>query len=202
MDRIKTFLIERTGTSRYCLRIFDSKGGNGCPGGHYHQAFSEPVGETQDDPKSKYLCTNPPEIPKDDPRWPAKCEKCDYQFKPEDVRQVWGDALYRRVDSGELKLLEDMPAGAVWCEEWYEDWMPGPDGQSWACKLPDGTDWNIDGRANNCTRPNEKHHCWVREGVAPDFNVGKGGNTCAAGAGSIATPGYHGFLRNGWLERC
>jgi hypothetical protein len=27
--------------------------------------------------------------------------------------------------------------------------------------------------------------------------VGKSGNTCAAGAGSIAVDGYHGFLRNG-----
>jgi len=58
--------------------------------------------------------------------------------------------------------------------------------------------------AANCTayvdaRP---HHCWVREGVPPLLTVGKTGITCGAGAGSILVPGWHGFLRNGFLEQC
>jgi hypothetical protein len=33
------------------------------------------------------------------------------------------------------------------------------------CVLPDGHPWDIDGRASNCTMPEEKtHRCWVRHG--------------------------------------
>jgi hypothetical protein len=64
--------------------------------------------------------------------------------------------------------------------------------------LPNGNHWNIDGRANNCTSPNDRlHRCWVRTGEVPNITVGKGGNTCAAGAGSILSGNYHGFLING-----
>jgi len=61
----------------------------------------------------------------------------------------------------------------------------------------------IDGPANNCTRkddPGQKHHhCWVRHGVPPSITVDKNGPTCEAGAGSILTKNWHGFLRNGML---
>lgn len=63
---------------------------------------------------------------------------------------------------------------------------------------PDGHWWDIDGRASNCTMKDDKaHRCWVRHGEPPDITVDKNGPTCAAGAGSIKTPGYHGFLRDG-----
>jgi hypothetical protein len=68
--------------------------------------------------------------------------------------------------------------------------------------LPNGIEWMIDGQASNCTRPNEDHFCWVRTGEPPNVTVGKDGNTCAAGAGSIQARDYHGFLRNGYLESC
>lgn len=74
----------------------------------------------------------------------------------------------------------------------------GCDGRHLFVITPDGQDWDIDGRASNCTRPDDDvHRCWVRHGEAPGITVDKRGNTCAAGAGSIAMPGYHGFLRNG-----
>jgi len=82
---------------------------------------------------------------------------------------------------------------------------PGRDGRVLICRMPDGHDWVIDSRANNCTLPlDDKHWCWVREGRPEDgtLNVSKSGRTCSAGAGSIATPGYHGFLRHGRLVRC
>jgi hypothetical protein len=34
------------------------------------------------------------------------------------------------------------------------------------------------------------------------LTVDKNGDTCAAGAGSILTPAWHGFLRNGELVAC
>lgn len=75
------------------------------------------------------------------------------------------------------------------------------DGPQLTVVLPDNTPWNIDSRASNCTMPYDySHRCWIREGEPPNVTAGKNGNTCAAGAGSIATPNYHGFLRNGVIK--
>lgn len=64
--------------------------------------------------------------------------------------------------------------------------------------LPNGHWWDIDGRASNCTMPEDKvHHCWVRHGEPPTITVDKNGVTCQAGAGSIQSDDYHGFLQNG-----
>jgi hypothetical protein len=41
------------------------------------------------------------------------------------------------------------------------------------------------------------HKCWVRHGEPPNHTVDKRGNTCGAGAGSILSGSYHGFLRDG-----
>ena len=112
--------------------------------------------------------------------------------------------IYKRSDTGEEITLRDAPVGAIWRADWYED-MPeytGTDGKSYVCRTPGG-DWMIDGRASNCTKPNDNEHkCWCRHGEAPNFTVNKVGNTCAAGAGSIMMRNYHGFLINGELTDC
>jgi hypothetical protein len=45
------------------------------------------------------------------------------------------------------------------------------------------------------------HKCWVRHGdpKTGTVHVDKNGVTCGAGAGSIASGSYHGFLHNGFL---
>jgi hypothetical protein len=106
----------------------------------------------------------------------------------------------------------------------------GPDGHSLVVRLPDGHDWNVDGGCNNCDSPcrvcgvayhshpawrgpagdthmyedARPHKCWVRHGEARtgQVTVDKNGVTCGAGAGSIATPGWHGFLTQGELRPC
>lgn len=88
----------------------------------------------------------------------------------------------------------------------------GYDGKSIVCVVPykrdgtlnDTTWWHIDSRANNCTMPEDKEHrCWCRHGtVGETVHVDKVGNTCAAGAGSIGVPGFHGFLHHGVLRDC
>lgn len=66
--------------------------------------------------------------------------------------------------------------------------------------LPNGHHWDIDSRANNCTLPNDRtHRCWVRTGEPPHITAGKVGHTCSAGAGSIMSGDYHGFLKDGIL---
>ena len=74
------------------------------------------------------------------------------------------------------------------------------DGKHLHVVLPNGRHWDVDSRASNCTVPNDTtHRCWVRHGEPPNVTVDKAGETCRAGAGSIAADDYHGFLRNGWL---
>lgn len=84
-------------------------------------------------------------------------------------------------------------------DAWWYSWK-GADEKSLMVVTPDGWTWNIDGPASNCTMPDDREHrCWVRHGEAPEITVDKDGLTCGAGAGSIQTPKWHGFLRNGYL---
>jgi hypothetical protein len=114
---------------------------------------------------------------------------------------------YRRPDTGEIKTaIRDFGPGAMWDAWWYGGVTGGPflsplpDGRNLCVTLPNGNDWCIDHRASNCTMPDDtEHHCWVRHGEPPDVTVDKNGLTCAAGAGSILSGSYHGFLQNGEL---
>ena len=81
------------------------------------------------------------------------------------------------------------------CGEW-----DNCDGVHWYLRLPNNEPWQLTGRARNCTKPDDKlHRCWVLEGEPENFNISKSGNTCGAGAGSIASGDFHGWLRNGEL---
>ena len=116
-----------------------------------------------------------------------------------------GKPRYRRLDTGE-ELRGDLPAGALYVadpERKYR-YTRGHDGDAVVCVLPDGDHWHIDSFANNCTLPNDREHrCWVRHGSKPGvIHVDKQGLTCSAGAGSIATKQFHGFLHNGELYSC
>lgn len=85
-------------------------------------------------------------------------------------------------------------------DDYYWDNQNGP---SLCAVLPEGSYWNIDSRASNCTMKDDRtHRCWVRTGEPPNIHVGKDGHTCQAGAGSIlvnqGTPSeWHGFLHHG-----
>lgn len=122
---------------------------------------------------------------------------------------------------GQRFTLGEAPAGAMWDAHWmkHEDLRTGPDGITLVVRLPNGRDWLVDSEASNCTRtqwgPKEidgkmhekvwlgrTHYCWVRHGdprQPSTVHVDKNGDTCAAGAGSILSGGYHGFLHHGHL---
>ena len=112
-----------------------------------------------------------------------------------------------RPDTGEEHThKKDFGVGAMWRATWIPrnwDWTNETEPHIYVCcpNGEDGTrDWDIDSRAANCTMPHDKkHRCWIRHGVPPNLTVDKQGLTCAAGAGSIAMPKWHGFLRNGEL---
>lgn len=229
------FVLEDNGTVRRWLRRYRSVDPDDklCPVNRYHNGMGL-IGDGPSEPHNGMAATlGDVSTYKDDPRWPVKCDHCDYHFTPEDQWQVFGKCLYRRVDTGEVMSIKEAPAGALWRATYQEDCasLVGADGQCWMCKLPGGHEWMIDSRANNCDSPckhcgrpfhvhaqenweqqkvncpnhyedSRPHKCWVREGVAPNFTVGKNGITCGAGAGSILVPEWHGFLRNGRLEQC
>lgn len=163
--------------------------------------------------------------PHDDARWPTHCP-CGYAFVVDDNFYLDRNNLYRRSDTGELTTLCAAPPGAMWDAIWYRShgaggpWT-GPDGLSLVVRLPNGSDWCPDQQASNCTRdqygPKEidgrlwdkawlgrTHYCWVRHGDprAGTIHVDKNGDTCAAGAGSIVSGNYHGFLHDSHLTNC
>jgi hypothetical protein len=148
------------------------------------------------------------DVKDDDPRWPTKCAYCDYVFLPTDEWQRGMHLIYTSSRNGERTTTERAPLGAMWYADWLSDFHKGPDGHCLMVRVPGNDsrgrpyhhDWCVDGRASNCTLPEDtEHRCWVRHGVPPKVTVDKNGKTCAAGAGSIATPGWHGYLRNGML---
>ena len=128
---------------------------------------------------------------------------CGYTFgKASTVR--WGAPRYRRLDNG-AELRGKLPPGALyvaWERRESQEEGFGLDGKMVVCVLPNGDHWHIDSRASNCTMKTDKaHRCWVRHGtVGQVIHVDKNGNTCQAGAGSIAVDGWHGFLHNGELR--
>ncbi|HEY6330714.1 MAG TPA: hypothetical protein VI756_15365, partial [Blastocatellia bacterium] len=144
----------------------------------------------------------------DDPRWPT-VYPCGRLVTSNDVRQLFSERLYRRSDTGDLiEGLNNAPPGAMWDAWWHrrEDLpgaLVGADGISLTVMCPDGHEWFVDAQCSNCTMPDDfyqlHHHCWVRHGTVPNITVDKAGATCRAGAGSIATGHWHGFLRNGEL---
>lgn len=208
--KIACFWLEPTEVNLSYLRRYSSGWGD-CPVHGYHNAMlfldRRPIVLTSDG----YIDSSA-EHPKDDPRWPTACG-CGYVFADGDAKQLHTEQLFRRLDNGEEMTLRDAPVGALWSAWWLAD-IPsyrGPDGVCLMVKTPGG-EWHVDGRANNCTlKDDDVHKCWVRHGDPRDplglqtgqpLHVDKNGNTCAAGAGSILQPTYHGFLHHGHLVQC
>lgn len=202
MNGIKCFLLEPTDHEKRYLRRY--AGGSSCPNETgYHDAmnFLDESREVMSEDGSHWVDSGQTAANfKAHPLWPTHCS-CGYEFDINDSWQLFTSHVYRRADTGEEMTLRDAPAGAIWDATWFHsvaDWC-GSDGHAFMCRLPFGHDWHIDGPASNCTRPNEAHKCWIRHGNPPDLTVDKNGDTCAAGAGSILTSRWHGFLRNGYL---
>lgn len=200
----KCFLLEPVHQIRIWCRRYSSQ--TPCPlmpGQYsYHNAmnllgdFDHPHVPNQFEEWCDFVATLRP--PKDAPLWPTTCG-CGFSF-PEEERQMFTHRLYT-TDTGVLTTLADAPPGALWVAWWMGNnctWDNATE-PPLLCKTPGG-DWNIDGRANNCTMPEDRlHRCWIRHGIPPNIHVDKNGLTCTAGAGSIQAGAYHGFLHNGEL---
>jgi hypothetical protein len=194
----KCFLVTATTRAALSLRRYISSAELKCPREGYHNAlmFIQNV-DIKFDPRG-YWDADRLDIPREDPRWPTHCA-CGFAFREGDEWQEYKDRLY--TDGSKDYPHRDLPVGAMY----YADWLPK--NMFWDNKTDDhlhvvtpGGTWDIDGRASNCTLPNDRlHRCWVRHGEPPNIHVDKAGLTCSAGAGSIQSGSYHGFLHDGSL---
>ena len=205
---IRCFWLEPTQREAQALRRYANASCQAVPGG-CHDART-PIGTAPAIRNEKGFHIEVPRAtwpPRADLLWPTRCA-CGYEFKASDAWQLFSELLYVRTDTREEHTLRSAPPGAMWDAWWYREGGhkggylgagPGPDGRCLMVKTPGG-EWYVDGRASNCTMPNDDvHRCWVRRGEVPNITVDKAGDTCGAGGGSIQAGSYHGFLTNGEL---
>lgn len=204
-SRIKTFWCERADRAKESLRRYAHC--EGCNGHSFHNAIVA-IAEIDFPLDNGFNGDSTRPFDHNDPRWPTKCESCDYVFQPGDEWQHNIDRLYRRGDTGELCAHHELPAGATYDAVWLRDFgYVGADGIALTVVLPDNTHWHVDSRANNCAFPNDNvHKCWSRTGDPRACNIVVGrGPPGENGGGSIQSPGYHGLLGGsngdspGWL---
>lgn len=218
------FWLEPTGEAEVGLRRYTAgRGGITCADG-YHSAMvwlgeRTPVAVVDGEHgRRQWDYTLGDLHPHDDPRWPAACSSCGQTFDPadqdDDQWQRWVEPLYRRSDTGELRILHptigaDTDPPVRWAEPgamWHNFWLPEPmlnpdrprDGLVLEVRCPymdgrpGGQDWCVDRPA---TRDGG---FWTRTGdprepasltVSPSIAIG-----------SASDPGYyHGFLQSGVL---
>jgi hypothetical protein len=194
MATVACFLLEGTDTVRRRLRRYTWTADGGlCPalGGLGHQGFAPwtdvPLEWSTEGGRRHYRTPDDDAPPRDDPRWPTRCDGCGQLLGPQTEWQVFGERLYRRADTGALTTLRDAPPGAIWEAPWYADaGYVGPDGRCYVAKLPNGGDWIIDG-------PSTSGGGWTRTGEAPRFTVTPSVGRQDKHGGWL----YHGWLRDG-----
>ncbi len=147
--------------------------------------------------------------------YPTACDHCGTlvpdQDGPPTALGETGPYVHRQVFTSRLY---DSPSGKpepgdVYRLSWHDvgdcPYWDNCDGTHLRGVCPNGEEWDISSRASNCTmRGDRTHRCWVVTGSpeAGDLNVGKGGHTCGAGAGSIQVDGWHGFLHGMQWNGC
>lgn len=186
---VTCFFCTPSGRDKLFLRRFVWSSESKCSGQYGYHNARIPIGEG---PEIDHAQT----MPHDDVRWPIKCDACPYVFRDENQWQVFSETIYIRGDTeAEILRSENVP-GMMWDAPWMG--RKGSDDRSLFVILPNRKEWGIDQRATNCALPKDNNHrCWIRTGEPPVITVGKKGPTCAAGAGSIGSGDYHGFLENG-----
>lgn len=191
MSDVVCYWCELTNNALTMLRRYHSSSdaASRCPLPHgYHDASITLEGQ-KPWPEESTLVGSEIRFSHDDPRWPKACP-CGYVFPETDEWQAMDERLYKRSDTGAVLLMKDMAPGAMWNATWYLEtgFIKSPDGIALCVKLPDGTDWLIDGHANN----SNVIPAWTRTGTPPKITARP----------SILTPGYHGFLTDGVLTSC
>jgi hypothetical protein len=145
-------------------------------------------------------------------RWPTHCKSCGApvpEETPREKRVGWsGYVVHRQVFTSRLynTASGEPEIGDMFESHWHDayecPYWDNCNGIHLQVILPDGHHWDAHSRASNCTKKDERtHRCWVLHGSYKDGTItaDKNGFTCEAGAGSIASANWHGFLRDGQL---
>lgn len=190
MDRLQCFWVEDTDRDALSLRRYCASDSKKCANPMGHHDASVPVGEAPSGSSIRSSTGRPHEFV-GDPRWPTHCS-CGYEFQPEDYWQVFRDSIYIRKETGETWAFRRLPAGAMYDAKWLHGEggkRCGSDGIALHVVVPPGEDWgdhwHVDGGSSN-------GNGWDRTGTPPLITA----------TPSIQTPRYHGYLRNGFLEKC
>lgn len=127
--------------------------------------------------------------PHGDPSWPKVCERCGYEFRPQDEWQRNDNAIYCLPDGVEFTLwggATEAPPGAMVRADWYDEFSDHPKSiDSWMIVLPDGGTWITSSKATD-------GGYWEVTGTAPNL-------TASPSIFHNAPTGWHGWLRNGEL---
>lgn len=145
--------------------------------------------------------------------WPTACTFCGAPVPAvgEPVVGGIGYDLTRQVNTRRLYAHNGGPLGDLEVGDLFYlpcnrgdggcPWWDNCPGQHLNAVLPHGATWDIDSRASNCTLKGDRlHRCWIKAGRAEDgtLTVNKAAQppetTCAAGAGSIQSGAWHGYL--------
>lgn len=202
---VQTYWLEKTDEGMPTLSAYTAVEDAPCPANSYgHWGRARLARRRAADYDSKALWADPATP------WPTICVYCGADFSATRWRRSSGfEHLYRRKDTGEELLLRDAAPGALYFAPWLDTMFTPQRAHVINVVLPDSSTWTIDSCANNCPLKDtdysqREHHCWVID-PATDLDhltVTKGNGaqpTCSAGAGSILTNKWHGFLRNGVL---
>lgn len=139
-------------------------------------------------------------IPWDHPGTMRRCDDPECADCPYEKPYVGlGGSLRAVYDTADGRLH---PGDAYWLEHPVGRWCrwTNCDGRHLHVMLPNGHEWDVMSRANNCTLPDDTtHRCWQLTGEPGTWTAGKTQPTCSAGAGSILSGDYHGFLQGGVL---
>lgn len=202
MEPIKTFWVEPSGRVQIRLRIYQMGSVTPCTSAiHDAKNVTDIEIDARLGDEGRTLALIPPEEFEGNPLWPTECKHCGHPYDESWIRHVEQEPWYVDGD-GNRWPADELPPGAMYDAFWMSDWWRGPDGIALQVMLPNGHAWAVDAEANNCTRRGDRaHQCWVRHGdpKTEPVTVGKDGETCDAGAGSILSGDFHGFLRNGYL---
>lgn len=188
------FWVEPTDREHRSLRRYAPSDEKKCPGTMgYHNAsvpwmedapaIRTPEGYHSFLPESEW-----PE--RTDPRWPTRCEHCDYEFVPEDKWQIFSTIWYVRPDTGERFQQRALPPGAMYDSWWYPDSWKGPDKKALTVMLPNRIDWCIDAPSTGGGR-------WTRSGEIPHITASP--SILVEAKPEFGRKRYHGFLTDGIL---
>jgi hypothetical protein len=193
MSSVKCFMITPTGRAARWLRRFQGAEEIGvrlCEPNSYHNAMVR-IEDTDVIQGERSISIDPMTWPEDDPRWPARCEHCGYEFAGMHGGQLFYAQIYKTPDGKEVSIhgsklpgIEQAPPGSMYYADWLKPYHTSPDGHSLAVMTPAGV-WLIDLKTKDAN--------WTRTGTPPNVT---------------ATPSirigdrYHGWLKNGELVEC